>query len=155
MPAQLSLAARRDSFRELERQVTDSTLAERVRAADMIVTGRVESIQAATLTPTPRHRITEHDANWQEAVITVDSMLKGPTSARVVVRFPASLDIAWHRLPKFAVGQAGTFLLHRDALSGSPHAMMAGQQVTAYVVPTTTDLLTAADAARVRTLIKP
>jgi len=155
MPAQLSLSARRDSFRQLEQQVTDSTLAERVRGADMIVAGRVESIQKATLAPQPHRRITEHDADWQEAVITVDSMLKGPASARVVVRFPASLDIAWHRLPKFAVGQAGTFLLRRDTISGSPHAMIAGQQVTAYVVPATTDVLSTADAARVRALIKP
>ena len=155
MPAQLSLSARRDSFRQLEQQVTDSTLAERVRGADMIVAGRVESIGAATLAAQPHHRITEHDPNWQEAVIAVDSMIKGPTSTRVVVRFPASLDVAWHRLPKFAVGQVGTFLLRRDTLSGSPHATMAGHQVTAYVVPAATDVLSTADAARVRALIKP
>ncbi len=155
LPAQVTLAARRDSFRQLQRQVTDSTLAERVRAADMIVAGRVEAIRAATLMPQPRRRITEHDPDWQEAVIAVDSMIKGPASARVVVRFPGSLDIAWHRLPKFTTGQTGTFLLHRDTLSGTPHAMMAGQQVTAYLVPAAMDVLSAADAARVRALVKP
>lgn len=155
MPAQQSLSARRDSFRQLEQQVTDSTLAERVRSADMIVTGRVESIGAATLAAQPHHRITEHDPGWQEAIIAVDSMIKGPSITRVVVRFPASLDVAWHRLPKFAVGQAGTFLLRRDTLTGTPHAMMAGRQVPAYVVPAATDVLTTADAARVRALVKP
>jgi len=155
LPAQGSLAARRDSFLQLKRQVTDSTLAERVRAADMIVAGRVEAIRAATLTPQPRRRITEHAPDWQEAVIAVDSMIKGPVSAKVVVRFPGSLDIAWHRLPKFTTGQTGTFLLHRDTLSGTPHAMMAGHQVTAYIVPQATDVLSAADAVRVRALVKP
>lgn len=155
LPAQGSLAARRDSFVQLQRQVTDSTLAERVRGADMIVAGRVEAIRAATLAPQPRRRITEHDPDWQEAVIAVDSMIKGPASARVVVRFPGSLDIAWRRLPKFTTGQTGTFLLHRDTLSGTPHATMAGQQVTAYLVPTTTDVLSAADAVRVRALVRP
>jgi hypothetical protein len=155
MPAQVSLSARRDSFRQLEQQVSDSTLAERVRGADMIVAGRVESIGAATLAAQQHRRITEHDPSWQEAVIAVDSMLKGPTSARVVVRFPTSLDVAWHRFPRFAVGQAGTFLLRRDTISGSPHATMAGQQVTAYVVPATTDVLSTTDAARVRALVKP
>ena len=155
LPAQVSLAARRDSFRQLQRQMSDSTLAERVRSADMIVTGRVEAIRAATLTPQPRRRITEHAPDWQEAVIAVDSMLKGPASAKVVVRFPGSLDIAWQRLPKFTTGQAGTFLLHRDTLTGTPHAMMAGRQVTAYLVPQATDVLSAADAVRVRALVKP
>jgi hypothetical protein len=133
----------------------DSPLAERVRAADMIVTGRVESIRAATLMTQLHRRITEHDPAWQEAVIAVDSMIKGPASARVVVRFPGSLDIAWHRLPKFTAGQTGTFLLHKDTLSGAPHAMMAGLQVTAYLAPAATDILSAADAARVRALVRP
>jgi hypothetical protein len=155
LPGQGTLAARRDSFLQLKRQVTDSTLAERVRAADMIVTGRVDSIRAATLMTQLHRRITEHNPDWQEAVITVDSMIKGPASARVVVRFPGSLDIAWHRLPKFTAGQTGTFLLHRDTISGAPRAMMAGQRVTAYVAPAATDILSAADAARVRALVHP
>ncbi len=156
MPAQQTLAARRDSFRQLQRQVTDSTLAERVRGADMIVVGRVETIHAPTLLAQPtRRRITEHDADWQEAEIVVDSMIKGPASARVVVRFPASQDIAWHRLPKFTTGQAGTFLLRRDTLSGAPRALVAGRQVTAYAVVAGADVLSTADAARVRALVKP
>jgi len=103
----------------------------------------------------PRRRITEHDADWQEAVIVVDSMLKGPASARVAVRFPASRDIAWHRLPKFTVGQAGTFLLHRDTLSGSSRAMVSGRAVPAYNVVAGTDVLATGDAARVRALVRP
>lgn len=156
MPAQQSLAARRDSFQQLQRQVTDSTLAERVRGADMIVVGRVEETRPATLLAQPvRRRITEHDADWQEAVIAVDSMIKGPASPRVVVRFPGSRDIAWHRLPKFASGQAGTFLLRRDTLSGAPRAMLAGQRVTAYAVVAGTDVLATGEAGRVRALVKP
>jgi hypothetical protein len=155
MPAQQSLAVRRDSFQLLQRQVSDSTLAARVRAADMIVVGRVEAIQAPTMMGQPRRRVTEHDPDWQEAVIVVDSMLKGPSSARVVVRFPGSLDVAWHRLPKFTAGQAGTFLLSRDTLSGAPRAILAGRAVTAYTAPTGADVLAAADAARIRALLKP
>ena len=155
MPAQQTLAARRDSFRLLQRQVTDSTLAERVHGADMIVVGRVAAIRAPTNSPSPRPRITEHDADWQEAVIAVDSMIKGPASTQVVVRFPGSQDIAWHRLPKFSTGQTGTFLLRRDTLSGSRLAMVAGRQVPAYNVVAGTDVLTTADAARVRALVKP
>ena len=155
MPAQQPLAARRDSFQQLHRQVTDSTLAERVHQADMIVVGRVESVRAPTNMTTAHRRITEHDADWQEAVIVVDSMLKGPVSARVAVRFPASQDIAWHRFPKFAAGQAGTFLLRRDTLSGSTQARVEGRTVPAYNVVAGTDVLGTGDAPRVRVLVKP
>ncbi|HEY6224881.1 MAG TPA: hypothetical protein VIW26_13935 [Gemmatimonadales bacterium] len=155
MPAQQTLAARRDSFRQLQRQVTDSTLAERVHQADMIVVGRVESVRAPTNMTSTRRRITEHDADWQEAVIVVDSMLKGPASPRVAVRFPASQDIAWHRFPKFTAGQVGTFLLHRDTLTGAPQALVSGRAVPAYTVLAGTDVLGTGDAARVRALVQP
>ena len=124
--------------------------------ADMIVVGRVESIRAPTFMAAPHRRITEHDADWQEAVIVVDSMVKGPASiARVAVRFPASRDIAWHRFPKFTTGQAGTFLLRRDTLTGSPQARVAGRTVPAYNVVAGSDVLGTGDAARVRALVKP
>lgn len=155
MPAQQTLAARRDAFQRLQRQVSDSTLADRVRAADMIVVGKVEAIRAPTLMSQPRRRITEHDPDWREAVIAVDTMLKGPNTNRVVVRFPGSLDVAWHRLPKFTAGQAGTFLLRKDTLSGAPRAMMSGHPVPAYTVVAGADILPTTDAPRVQALLKP
>jgi plastocyanin len=153
-----AMAPLRDSVLRVRSQVSDSTLRARIRAADMVVVGRVETVQAASLAavPTPR-RITEHDPSWQEAVIQVETMIKGalPADQRVVVRFPGSLDVAWRAMPKFTVGQEGTFLLRRDQLSGSPMAMMAGRQVTAYAAPTAQDVLTTQDAARVRALARP
>jgi hypothetical protein len=158
MPAQMSaadLARHRGAFLQLRQQVTDSALQARIRAADMIIVGRVESIRAPTQMAQPRRRITEHDPDWREAVFVVESMLKGGSSPRVVVRFPASLDIAWHGLPKFSAGQEGTFLLHRDTLSGTPRAVLGGQPVTAYTVVTSADVLSRADAQRVRALVAP
>lgn len=158
MPAQMSaadLARQRNAYLQVQRQVSDSALRARARAADMIVVGRVETIRAPTLMPQSRRRITEHDPDWQEAVIAVDTMLKGAVAQRVVVRFPASLDIAWHALPKFTAGETGTFLLQRDSLSGAPQAVMAGRQVPAYVAARREDVLSAADAQRVRALLAP
>jgi hypothetical protein len=159
--ARLSAAAvapMRDSVQRLRGQVSDSVLRARIRASDMVVVGRVETVQAATLAalPAPR-RITEHDPAWQEAVIQVETMIKGvaPANQRVVVRFPGSLDVAWRGMPRFTVGQEGTFLLRRDQLSGSPTAMMAGRRVTAYAAPTRQDVLTRQDAARVQALARP
>jgi plastocyanin len=148
----------RDSLLRVRGQVSDSALRARVRAADMIVVGRVETIQVASLAALPaRPRITEHDPAWREAVIQVETMIKGPapTDQRVVVRFPGSLDVAWRGMPRFTVGQEGTFLLRRDQLSGSPTAVMAGRQVIAYAVPTAQDVLTRQDASRVQALTRP
>jgi hypothetical protein len=60
--------------------------------------------------------ITEHDAQWHEAVIEVTAVHKGRRVPRSIkVRFPASTDVAWARAPKLHAGQEGTFLLKRDA----------------------------------------
>jgi len=122
------------------------------------VVGRVEAVRPATLAaargrPGP---VTEHDADWQEAVIQVESAIKGAKPGdRVVVRFPASLDVAWHGVPKFSKGQEGTFLLNPDSLSGSPKATMGGAQVNAYVALTSQDVLPKQAAQRIRSLSKP
>jgi hypothetical protein len=153
-----SLASLRDSIGQLRRQVSDSALRARIRAADMVVVGRVETVAPAALAAQPpRRRITEHDPAWQEAVIQVETMIKGaaPANQRVVIRFPGSLDVAWRAMPRFAVGQEGTFLLRRDQLTGSPTAMMAGHQVVAYTVLTTQDVLAKQDSARVQALSRP
>jgi plastocyanin len=153
-----ALGPLRDSVLRVRGQMSDSALRARIRAADMVVVGRVEAIQAASLAAVPaRRRITEHDPVWQEAVIQVETMIKGtaPSDQRVVVRFPGSLDVAWRGMPRFTVGQEGTFLLRRDQLSGSPTAMISGRQVTAYAAPTTQDVLTKLDASRVQALTRP
>lgn len=154
-----ALALLQDSISRVRRQVSDSTLQARIRAADMVVVGRVETIQPASLAAIPggRRRITEHDAAWQEAIIRVETMIKGaaPADQRVVVRFPGSLDVAWRNMPRYAVGQEGTFLLRLDRLSGSPTALLAGRQVSAYVALSTQDVLTKQDAARVQALARP
>lgn len=154
-----ALALLQDSVSRVRRQVNDSALRARIRAADMIVVGRVETIQPATLAVVPggRRRVTEHDPVWQEAVVVVETMIKGaaPADQRVVVRFPGSLDVAWRAMPRYAVGQEGTFLLRRDRLTGSPTAMVAGRQVTAYAALSTQDVLAKQDAARVQALSRP
>lgn len=154
-----ALVALRDSVSRVRRQVSDSTLQARIRAADMVVVGRVETIRPASLAAIPggRRRVTEHDPAWQEAVVVVETMIKGAAlpDQRVVVRFPGSLDVAWRTMPRYAVGQEGTFLLRRDRLSGSPTAMMAGRSVSAYAALSTQDVLTKQDAARVQALARP
>jgi len=105
-------------------------LRSRVGSADVVVTGTVSSVRlptgaaspAATLTrdagpgqPTARPPASEHDPQWQEAVVDVEAVHKGQLQAqKVVVRFPNSMDVMWHRAPKFRPGQKGVFVLHKQ-----------------------------------------
>src|SRR5882672_3647213 len=54
-------------------QQSDRELTERLRTAELVVMGRVISVRRAELPPVP----TEHDPNWQEAVIEVTRVLRG------------------------------------------------------------------------------
>ena len=148
--------AQQDLVARARQQVNDADLKARIQAAAMVVVGRVEQIRplAYTGAPAPK-RFTEHDPNWQEAIIHVDEGLKGATAGeRVVVRFPGSRDVAFVGTPRFAAGQEGTFLLQKDTATGSPLALMAGQPVQAYTALHRLDMLSKQDAQHVRTLMR-
>ena len=136
--------------------VIDADLKAHIQRAAMVVAGRVEQVRPAELAAAPPRpkRITEHDADWQEAIIQVDDGIKGAQAGeRVVVRFPGSRDVAWVGTPRFAVGQEGTFVLHKDSTTGSPLTMLAGQAVPAYTALHQVDVLSKQDATRVRAMI--
>ncbi len=144
---------------QARQQQQDEDLRARVQAANVIVVGRVASIGpstiqsfASTSQPPP---ISEHSPDWQEAVIEVESTIKGQEAEQVVVRFANSMDIAWYTYPKFTVGQEGTFILSQDELSGQPQAMRAGNRVNAYAAVKSMDVRPRADADRIRQLVNP
>jgi len=151
-------AAQQEAVSRARLEVNDADLKAHIQRAAMVVAGRVEQVRPAELTPPaparPK-RITEHDPDWQDAIIQVEDGIKGAqVGEKVVVRFPGSPDVAWVGTPKFAVGQEGTFLLHKDSTTGSPHAMIAGQSVQAYTALHKVDVLSKQDATRVRALIR-
>src|SRR6266581_3934216 len=151
--------AQQDLVAKARQQVNDADLRARIQAAAMVVVGRVEQLRPMEYGPTgaparPR-RFTEHDPNWQEAIIHVDEGLKGATAGeRVVVRFPGSRDVAFVGTPRLAAGQEGTFLLRKDTATGSPLSLMAGQTVQAYTALHRLDVLSKQDAPHVRTLMR-
>ena len=149
--------AQQDLVTRARQQVNDADLKARIQAAAMVVVGRVEQIRPPAYTGAPARpkRFTEHDPDWQEAIIHVDDPIKGARPGdRVVVRFPASRDVAFVSTPKFATNQQGTFLLQKDTATGSPLTMMAGQAVQAYTALHRLDVLPRQDAQRVRTLMR-
>jgi hypothetical protein len=59
----------------------------------------------------------EHDPEWWEAVVQVDSVYKGKIARqRVTFLYPASRDVAWFEAPKPSVGWDGIWLLYRGQL---------------------------------------
>ncbi|MBV8978413.1 MAG: hypothetical protein JO261_01200 [Alphaproteobacteria bacterium] len=136
--------------------LSDQELHASIASADIVVVGRVSRIQAPSVPAlTPQHQfVSEHNPDWQEAVIEVQQNLKGAKGAsEVAVHFPASPDVAWASYPKFAVGQSGTFLLRQDRVSTTPTARLTHGPATAYVAPTRTSILSTEDAARVKALL--
>jgi hypothetical protein len=140
---------------ETQKKLTDQQLQERLNAADAVVVGQVMDvhpwIRAGLAAEHPR--FSEHDPDWHEAVIQVKSAIKGTQAKQIVVRFPASRDVAWHRAPKFQKGQSGTFLLKNDQISGSPMTMLAGTQVKAFTAIKREDVLPATEEAHIRALL--
>ena len=151
------VADQQEAIARARLEVNDADLKAHIQRAAMVVEGRVEQVRPAELAAAPTHttRITEHDPQWQEAIIQVQDGIKGAQAGdQVVVRFPSSHDVAWVGTPKFAVGQEGTFLLHRDSTTGSPRTKIGGKEVPAYTALHKVDVLGKQDATRVRALIK-
>src|SRR5712691_113861 len=100
-----------------QEQISDQELQDRLNSADFVVIGRVTDVHRWTVpkSATPR-RVSEHDPDWHEAVVEVQSVLKGGQvkGNKVVVRFPGRNDVAWVHSPKFEKNQQGIFCLNRD-----------------------------------------
>jgi hypothetical protein len=134
----------------------DKDIQASIASADIVIVGRVKSVQppsVAALAP-EKQRVSEHNPDWQEAIIDVQSVLKGAAdTTQVVVRFPASMDVMWAGYPKLTEGQEGTFLLQQDRLSSSATATLEGKSVTAYTVMSSKDVLSSGDSERIKSLL--
>jgi hypothetical protein len=141
----------------------------RAEGAKLVVSGRVVAVGAPATTRTLAARasdqsgpISEHAPFWTEAVVEVDGVHKGKTDAKhVVVRFPGSTDVRWHKAPKFKVGDEGVFMLRDDNVSGGTRASASlGRAAAAMASPgdkytclNESDFLPGHDAAAVASAI--
>jgi hypothetical protein len=139
----------------------------RFDAADMVISGKVVAVRlpqksagntrkAAAREQTTTH-VSEHDPKWREAIIEVEKVHKGtPTKRQVIVRFPASNDVAWRRAPKFQAGQQGYFVLHKDNPSLNKRAVTKANARAAtqtYTVRDMHDFQPYAEAGGIRSII--
>ena len=93
--------------------MADERLQQELATADAVVLGKVTSVGPAAIP----HLRTEHDPDWYEARILVESVLKGQARGReIAVLFAHSQDPQWYDSPKFKEGQQGIWLLHRNQL---------------------------------------
>ncbi len=130
----------------------DVRLNERLVSASAVVVGTVSNTRlsvAAAASAGDAGYISEHDPEWSEAVVAVNSVVKGAAADSVVIVYPASIDVAWFRAPKFAAGQSGVFLLHQQNV---PEAA-AAQYDNVYTSLDVPDVLPLEDHARVRALL--
>ena len=143
---------------QLQQEISDQNLQRRVATADYVVVGHITDVHPWTIPKSvaARYRTSEHSANWHEAVLQIQSILKGPKVKRnkMIVRFPQSRDVAWVNAPKFDKGQQGIFILQKDQVSGEPTASLGGYTVDAYTCLKPGDWLPMTDEARVRSLLK-
>jgi hypothetical protein len=102
-----------------EKGLASAPAAEVIGTVEEVHPVPLEKVMAAVAKAAPKKKIfpREHDPKWHEAVVQVQS---GSADAKdkehVVIVFPQSDDIAWHRAPKFHKGQKGKFRLHKTQI---------------------------------------
>ena len=150
-------ASVRSARRALE-TAPERALRTRAQRAELVVSGHVTEVREV---PRPKGApITEHDPEWRQGVIAVDSVERtaAPRARRprqVTFRFAASPDVRWARAPKFAVGDAGIWMLGDRAATRELQAMRtaAGAGKDEYLVVEPEDFLPVQFADRVRALL--
>lgn len=157
----------------------DDLIKDRLKTADVVVTGRVVSVKLTqenldnplrvagfsdNADEPSRRPISEHDPQWCEAIVEVADTDKGNNEKKqVVVRFPKSNDVRWYKAHKFAAGDEGVFILHKTESSVKPETRRVAATVSSEEAETSEETFTAlhpADfqplqkAPEIKTLIK-
>lgn len=169
-----SLAVR-SLYEEIEANITTRTVdavAQRkqretnkhFKDADVVISGKVVEVRLPTSGPGQKKagavkgttHVSEHDPKWREAVIEVAEVHKGsPSKRQVVIRFPASKDVAWRRAPKFEAGQEGYFMLHESTKGAGGRATKQGSEASAtYTVQDPQDYQPYTEAGGIKSIIE-
>jgi len=168
--ARLERAA--DTAASVARQKADKPLRDRLTAAQVVVSGKVTAVRPVPPPAVARAlealqggqttRVSEHNPDWQEAVVQVARVEKGQLAAAanntVTVIFPASKDVLWYQAPKFQQGQEGMFLLHKTPTIPEVAAMVkarSADQPETYAAPEPHDFVPNAQIEKARTLLRP
>jgi len=87
---------------------------------------------------------------WQDAIVEVQTYIKGAHRKWVVIRFASSMDVAWFQSPKLKKGEEHIFILKKFISAGTPTtAIVNGVAQLAYTAPDPQDVLSKNDLSRV------
>ena len=141
-----SAASSRGQIAQAVQQRPERELQKRLARANLVVTGKVVSYKPVTERE-GRSPSSEHEPQWFQAEIAVESTEKGTAPGSTVVAYvPVSDDIRWYRAPKLQVGQQGVFLLYQ---------MEIPELKTRGLVPeTSADVQPISERDRIRSLVK-
>jgi hypothetical protein len=121
--------------------MADQELGARVSSAQLVVVGKISGI-APRPPSDPSTGVSEHDPQWQEAILQISTVLKGDRALKeVVVLMPGTLDVAWVTAPRFTPGQEGVWILQRHP------------ELPAYTALDPLDVQPLAQQARIRRLL--
>lgn len=136
------------NFLTAKRQIVEEELRARIDSATVVALGKVVAVRPAAA---ERRFITEHDPEWQEAVLLVQTAIKGVNAGEeIVVRFPGSMDVTFYRVPKLTEGDQPLVFVVPDTLSKLPPALLAGKPTEAFIIQSPADVLTKDDLDRVQ-----
>jgi hypothetical protein len=120
MQPEPDVAITRRRVAEAHATVADNKLQNRLTDAELVVAGRVSAVRPAP-EDIRRGSASEHDPDWWEAVVQIESVVKGQINEpSLVVLFPSSRDVMWESAPKFREGDEGTWVLRREKMRGLP-----------------------------------
>ena len=141
------------------RAAVSSAPAQRAKAraarADLVVSGQVT--QVTQVPRPPGMPISEHEPEWQEAVVRVHHVARGRRGrgpGNVTIRFAASRDVSWAKAPKFGVGQEGVWMLGDKSKEGGALRAAAAVPKDQYLVVEPEDFYPKEAAARVLSQIE-
>jgi hypothetical protein len=136
----------RRQISDARKKQADRKLQQRLAKAEIVIEGKVTDVKPVARAG-EEDPVSEHDPEWWEATVQIQSTQKGkPKGQTVVVYFPHSSDIRWAQAPKLKKGQEGVFSLHN--LEDKKRA------IKGYAVTDPLDVHPKNQLERVRALIK-
>ncbi|MEW8028750.1 MAG: hypothetical protein AB2806_13565 [Candidatus Thiodiazotropha sp.] len=102
-----------NTIKLVDQRTERSQLTERLKAADVVIAGKVTKIERDR--PKPTVPVSEHEPQWMRATIQVEEVLRGSIKEQqLVLIYPGTMDIAWVGVPRPAEGQRAVWVLTAD-----------------------------------------
>lgn len=102
-----------EEIKKVREQQQEAVLIERIRAADVVFTGKV--LEVKPMDEPDKRRDSEHDPLWWNATVEINQLLKGAYDNKTIAFvFASSMDVGWYNAPKFDVGAEGIFILNSE-----------------------------------------